>query len=917
MGELYAMPARAPTEATTSDPRLTTKLYVPSVRPNYVPRPVLSDRLNAGTKGKLTLISAPAGFGKTSLLAAWLQQSEMPVAWVSLDPDDNEPLRFLDYLLGALQTVDKDFGKTASGFLKSSHPSPLRAAMIGLLNEFAALSREFVIVFDDYHVIHERAIHEAVAYLLEHLPYQAHVMISSRNDPPFPLSRLRARGELSEIRVSDLRFGIDDATAFLNGSMKLGLTQEEVAKLDDRTEGWIAGLQLSALGLQGRVDKSQLISEMAVNDRFIVDYLVEEVLNRQSPKIQEFLLATAVLDRLSSSLCNALTGDTDGQATLEQLERSNLFLFPLDNKGTWFRYHHLFADLLRLQLRQRKPEEFTQLQITASIWCEENGLLEEAINYALAAKDWERALNLIEPIVLESSGRKNLPLWEQRQVQIPDEIISKRPLLCLWNVSVFIYKGEVELATKFLGLAESAAATGRENYIRSIAASLRGLLAFGAGDHEKLEEFSRKAVSIASTDEPMAYVVAIQILAYSFYRAGEFEKAEATLLQTIPMAVELEYLATELWSQVFLALTRTAMGRLSGAADAARKILQYDKYDFAEQTAFAFPILAQLEYEWNNLEESREYLELALSTRHGMGDKCYWFNIFDCLQFLAPLVWFHDGKESALEMIDFEAERIKSYGNERGFAHAKALKAELLLRQGDFDSVDRWVKGSRIESRPSDFRNEFEHIVFARFLIAQGKHDQAFKLLSRLLPDAEKWKRGFAERKILLLQALALKHQGNENDAVRLIERLLNSTCKEGFIRLFVDEGEEVANLLLLALKQNGKRWETETPDLLRYVLKLNEAFGVSGRVQKTSKIERENANLPWWYLNDPLSEREIEVLQLVAQGLSNQAIGNKIFISPGTVKRHLNNIYQKLDVHSRVQAIELARRFGLITPPN
>ena len=335
--------------------RLTTKLYLQPARQTLVDRPVLLEQLKEGLRGKLTLVSAPAGFGKTSLVAAWQKECETPLAWVSLDEEDNEPLRFLDYLIGALQMVDTDLGDESAELLRRSSTPPIKVVLTSLLNEINAYDKEFVLAFDDYHVIHEHGIHDALSYLIERLAPHAHALIATRSDPPFPLGRLRARGELKELRASDLRFDNTEAAAFLNEVMSLELTPQDVSALEDRTEGWIAGLQLSALSLQGRANRSELVKDFAGDNRFVLDYLLEEVLNCQTEEVQDFLLRTSVLTRLNGALCDALTGDQRGHEMLEQLDRANLFLIRLDNRGEWFRYHHLFADLLRLKLKQKQP----------------------------------------------------------------------------------------------------------------------------------------------------------------------------------------------------------------------------------------------------------------------------------------------------------------------------------------------------------------------------------------------------------------------------------------------------------------------------------------------------------------------------------------------------------------------------------
>lgn len=894
--------------------RLTTKLYLPPPRQTLVDRPRLLEQLSDGLKGRLTLISAPAGFGKTSLVTAWRQQSETPLAWLSLDEEDNESTRFLGYLVGALQIIDESFGRESSDHLQRSPAPPLKNSLTSLINEINENETEFVLALDDYHVIHDPGIHDALSFFIERLPPHVHTLITTRSDPPFPLSRLRASGELKELRATDLRFDRPEAATFLNDVMRLELADEDVAALEERTEGWITGLQLSALSLQGRDDKSDFVKEFAGDDRFILDYLLEEVLNRQTEEVQDFLLRTSILNRFNGSLCNALTQNDSGHETLEHLTHSNLFLIPLDNKNIWFRYHHLFADLLRLKLRQQRPEEFAKLQIRASQWCEKNGLVEEAINYALAAKDWERALDLIEPIVVESSGLKNLPLAEQRLVQIPDEFISKRPLLCIWNGSAFMYLSKVDLSEKYVTFAESATGFAEEKFVRTMAACLRALLALGAGDQEKLEEYSRKTVASASPDEPFSYIQGIHMQSYSLYRAGELETGEASLLKAIPLAQEFNYPVLELWALDFVGLMEVALGKLSEAATTVRKMFKYDKRDFPEQMLSGYAILAKLEYEWNDLEKSKEYLEASLSIHHEMGDKCYWVKIFDTLQFLAPLIWFHGEKNAALEMIEFETERLKSYDNQLGVTQAKALKAGLLLRQGDHESVRRWAGscGLNQNDQPT-YQSELSHTTFARWLIATDKAEHALPLLSRLQKSAEKGSRQRTVIEALILQSLAQLACENEKAAIETLEKALQLGEPENYVRSFVDEGEPLSKLLLLTLKQYGKKWETEKPEMLRYVIKLNEAFDISLPLQKTQKPPIYNDTTPWWYVNDPLSERELEVIQLVSQGLSNHEIAGKLFISTGTVKRHVSNIYQKLDVHSRTQATERARNLKLL----
>jgi LuxR family maltose regulon positive regulatory protein len=381
---------------------LTTKFYIPPTRPELVARPRLIDRLNAGLgqnggfTRKLTLISAPAGFGKTTLLSEWVGHCDQPVAWVSLDEGDNEPVRFLAYFIAALQTIDLSIGETALAVLQSPQPPPFEAILPSLINDIATIPEDFALVLDDYHLIDDQPIHKAMTFFLDHQPPNMHLVIAARSDPFLHLSRLRARGQMTEIRTNDLRFTLQEVATFLNQVMGLGLSGDDVAALESRTEGWIAGLQLAALSMQGQDDTASFIAAFTGDDRFIVDYLVDEVLAQRPKGTQDFLLQTSILDRMTGPLCDAVTGQKNGQAVLEQLEQANLFIVPLDSRRQWYRYHHLFADLLRHRLRATQPEVIPELYLRASAWYEVQGQMEEAIQYALAVKDLERAARLLE-----------------------------------------------------------------------------------------------------------------------------------------------------------------------------------------------------------------------------------------------------------------------------------------------------------------------------------------------------------------------------------------------------------------------------------------------------------------------------------------------------------------------------------------
>ena len=906
-----------PLPETTPNMRLATKLFVPSVRPNCVSRPKLIERLSEGAKGKLTIICAPAGFGKTSLLAAWLKQTQIPAAWISLDGEDNEPARFLDYLIGALQNVDQSLGAAAFELLQSSHPSPLKPALSGLINEISSLSKDFAILLDDYHLIHERGIHEAIGFFLEHLPPQAHLLIASRNDPPFPVARLRARGELTEIRVADLRFDIDEASEFFNELMNLDLTSEDVLKLDARTEGWITGLQLSALSLQGRENKSKLIDEFTGNDRFILDYLVEEVLNSQPANVQNFLLQTSVLNRLSSPLCNALTGADDGQEMLERLERANLFLFPLDNKSQWFRYHHLFADLLRFKLRLKQADRIAELQKKASFWCEENGLTEESISYAVAAEDWERALDLLEPIgyQLVSLGRFNR--FSRWVGLIPETVLKTRPMLCFWYVPILLYKDEFEKAEKYLQIIEVSEPEELRRKMLSAVWSSRCFIAVTRGDAEKALEFSRRAFELLPPDDVIQFAVAKHTRVACSLMNGDMKVCEASLLDALPAYRRADHFLFETWMRTYLGFVRAMQGNLREGAEDLRGAISFAGEHLPNRPdpqIYPHSLLCDIHREWNEIETAKAYLDEALALIGQAGRELYMVLDLHNLKSLAMMLEMCGKAAQAQEILESGLKKVKKYGNEQVVNEINALSALLRMRRGEISFVENWAQTSGLSAKDkTDYRTEAVYLTYARLLICQGNSAEALSLLKQLEKSAEEGSRRRIVIEVLVLHAIAQKSAGDEESAIETLEKAVNLAAAGNFIRTFTDEGEAVYLLLQKLLKRRGKFWETQSPQILQYVLTLIKSFGETKAEQIPHSAQTPTGDLPWWYRNDPLSEREIEVLSLVAQGFSNQEIGSKLFIAAGTVKRHVNNIYGKLDVHSRVQAIEIARKFGLI----
>ena len=905
-----------PRQADWAGQRLNTKLYLSPVRQTLVERPRLLESLNDGLKGKLTLISAPAGFGKTSLVSSWREQNKMPLGWFSLDEGDNDPNRFLDYLIAALQTVDEDLCDESADLLKQSANKPFKTVLTSILNEINAHDSEFVMAFDDYHVITEPSIHEALGFLIENLAPHAHTLIATRSDPPFPLARLRARGELKELRATDLRFDANEAGSFLNDVMELGLAAGDVTALEERTEGWIAGLKLSALSLQGREDKSEMVKDFAGDNRFILDYLVEEVLHRQSNEMQNFLLHTSVLSRLRGRLCDAVTGNNNGHETLEKLERANLFVIPLDMKGTWYRYHHLFGDLLRLRLEQREPGLVRELQNKASLWCEENGLTEEAINYSLAAHDWERALNLIEPIAYQLLSLGKVDRLKRWLETIPETALRPRPRLCFWYIPTLLYKSEFDKVEKYLHIMEEAEPPQVRRGLASAVWSTRSLLASSAGDVKKAEEFCNKSEEQLLPDDVKQHAVVSYARTRLTFLKGDMKASEEKVLEVIPIFRRADHFVFEIAGRTGLAYIRGLQGRLRECINGIEEVmpLAREKSSYLPDVLF-YPhsYLCDVYRELNDLDRAKTHLNEALNIYSKVVVQSYVAFYADNIRSLAWMLELLGDAEHAQALVDDGVRRMERNNNEIALKQIRALRALLFLRRNDMREANRWAEscGLNVDDE-AIYATELSHITYARWLFARGEGEKALPLIKRVQRSAQAGSRIRALIHLLTLEALIQQSLGKEVPANAALETALSLAQPESFMRTFIDEGEPLAKLLKQCLKQDGKRWEREKPALLPYVMKLNEALGALGPQTPTRAAQSEAEGLPWWYLEDPLSDRELEVLQHVAKGLSNQEIADKLFLSTGTVKRHMSNIYQKIDVHSRTQAVERARSMKL-----
>jgi LuxR family transcriptional regulator, maltose regulon positive regulatory protein len=909
-----------------STPILTTKLYVPPPRPHAVLRPRLTGRLNEGLHRKLTLISAPAGFGKTTLLGEWVAGCERPAAWLSLDEADSDPTRFLSYLVAALQTIAPNIGEGVLGALRSPQPPPTESILTSLLNEISTVPDDFVLVLDDYHVVDSGAVDDALAFVLEHLPPRMHLIISTREDPQLPLARLRARGQLGELRAADLRFTPSEAAEFLEGVMGLDLSAEDIAALEDRTEGWIAGLQLAALSMRGREDVAGFIRAFAGDNRYVVDYLVEEVLQRQPERVRSFLLQTSILERLSGPLCDAVTDQEEGNALLEALERGNLFVVPLDDRRHWFRYHHLFADVLRARLMEEQPDRAPTLHRRASEWYERNGSPTDAIRHALAAEDFERAAGLVELAALEMLGSSQETLYRWLMA-LPDEVVRARPVLSVYYAFALLGRGGFEAFDAHLRDAERWLDTSAETSERREAPSVemvvvdevafrslpgtiavaRAYHAGALGDVFCAADHARRALDLLPDDDHLWRGAAASLLGIAYWTSGDLEAAYRSFADSVSHQQMTGHVRFQIAGTYILADIRIAQGRLNEAVRTYEQSLQLatEQGEPVWGTANLYVGLSELHRERGDLEAAKQHLlrSKELDEHGGLPETRYRWYVA-----MARIKEAQGDLDGALDLLD-EAERQYVESPDPDVRPVAALKTRVWVAQGRLAEALGWTREQGLSAHDDlSYLREFEHITLARVLLARYKSDreeryihEAMGLLERLLKAAEEGGRMGSVIEILVLQALAHEAQGDSPGALVPLERALTLAEPEGYIRIFVDEGLPMARLLYEALSQGVES---------DYIRRLLAAFPVAESEQTASSPMRGSKS----ELVEPLSERELEVLQLIAEGLTNQEVATRLYLSLHTVKVHARNIFTKLAVKNRAQAVARGRALGILS---
>jgi LuxR family maltose regulon positive regulatory protein len=892
------------------DRLIRTKLRLPFSRPGLVPRPRLQEQIAQGLRGPLTLVTAPAGFGKTTLVASCIASCAMPVAWLSLDKDDNQVGRFLSYLVAALQKADHTIGSEAEELMAASQQALPEAVLTSLINDLDRADAELALVLDDYQFINSQDVHEAVNFLLEHCPSNLHVVVATRSDPPLPLARMRARGQTVELRVADLRFSVPEAAQFLNGIMALHLDAGSIAALEERTEGWIAGLQMAALSMRDREDVLEFIEGFSGTNRYILDYLVEEVLASQPPEIQHFLLYTSILERLTAPLCddmvetlersNVLTSERSNEI-LEYLDRANLFLVRLDEERLWYRYHHLFADLLRARLHRAQPDLIPLLHLRASAWLEQNGLVPEAIHHLFAAHEIGRAADLIErygPARLAESDPSVLLMADS----LPAEMLIARPKIGLYRAWLLIIQGQIAKALPLLHDLERQLADADFNFgqqwMQTIVASALAFLAPPSSTRGMAPLPDYLLLDDIPAGELILHNAADFLYGMALGRRGELDRAVDFSVRSIQR--EKTSSGTQAIPTLAPFLTRIYLmqGRLHAAASLCREFLDPIKEKGIRfiYTAGSMKIdLGEVLCEWNCLEEAERHI------RDGLQANEPWRNIMTDgfgLAALARVLQAKGDYGGALRVVKKFETRLSEHSQPREFDEdLRTLGVRLQLASGDLQNPSHWADQILL-SEDFKLHAEYYRLTLARIRLAQSKYGEVEKILAGTTPQITTGSQITRQLESNLLLASALAGQQRLTEAFGLIESCLALAEPEGYLRIFLEVGEPARELLSAYLR-------SATPGHPVYAQKILDAFS---RTNRASSPSPQSVGLI-----EPLTRRELEVLQLMALGSTNQEIAGQLIVSPGTVKAHSSSIYRKLDVANRTEAVARARQLGIL----
>ncbi len=924
-------PATASFEVAASerDSLLATKLYVPRTHSGFVRRPRLLAHLDTGSVRALGLVCAPPGFGKTALLADWIQARQRSVAWLSVDSGDNDPARFWRYVAAALDRVRPGIADGVAPLLGPPAPPSFDGVATALINELAGRpgDDEVLLVLDDYHVVEAQSVHQSVMFLLDHLPSDSHVLLASRTDPPLPLARLRARGQLAELRSADLRFSPDEAAALLREATGRHLSDAAVEALTTRTEGWAAGLQLAALSLGGQADVAGFVATFSGSHRYVLDYLTEEVLELQTEEARGFLLETSILNRLSGELCDAVTGRTGGQVMLEALERANLFLVPLDEVRGWWRYHQLFADLLRVRLQRQDPERAAQLHRNAAAWHDKHGLADDAVRHALDAGDATWAARLMERHIdalhLRSEG-ETLQRW---RAALPADLVASRPRLLLAEGRMALLSGRVDAVEASVDAAERAWASAPDaadevynpsvgrgaSVFANVPATIaleRAFLSEFRGDAEASIAFASRALAELHEGEWVLESAAQERLAVADWLRGKLPEAEDVIAARVAGFLAAGESSLVAWGCYYLGLIQRAQGRLDAALQTYRQVLEITATPGRPPlptSAVAYVGLAELAYQRGELETAARYLS------EGMTPSRQLTYTQPLATGLATLAWIHQAEGDGSGALDTmrEAEQVApSAGVTALLNPVPSQRARLLLAQGDLAAAIGWIeeRGLRADDEPT-YAREPEYLVLARVLLTSDTAGRALVLLERLHAAATAQARIGSVIEIQALRSLALAADGDETGAVAAAADALSLAHRPGYMRVFADEGHPMSALLgrVVAAQRTDETIARRVP--LDYVGRLLKAIGEHGLPRRETGGAAAASGLV-----DPLSARELEVLGLLAAGRSNRDIAADLVVTLDTVKKHVSHILGKLGAVNRTEAVARARGLGLIT---
>jgi LuxR family maltose regulon positive regulatory protein len=942
-------------------PILRTKLHIPPLRPNLVPRRRLLERLDEGLERKLTVVSAPAGFGKTTLLSAWIQSLEagsstgVKGVWISLDEADDDPARFAAYLTAALQSADAHAAQPDIDPFESSGALLHESHLVHLINKVAELPTDLVLVLDDYHLIASQKIHDALTFLIDHLAHNLHLVLATRADPPLPLPRLRARGHLTEIRQSDLCFTTEEAANFLNNVMGLNLSPQDVAALEARTEGWIAGLLMASIAMQGRkpqaasAGREAFIRDFTGSHRFVLDYLTEEVMQRQPDEVQAFLLYTSVLDRMCAPLCDALfegwnrgpMESWSGQpsslpsfqssALLEYLDHANLFVVPLDEERRWYRYHRLFADLLRRRLLQTSPELVPSLHHLASAWHEQQGMIPEAIEHALAARDFERAASLVEDSVEDTFMRSEVATFLKWVERLPEETVCARPMLCFYHAWALTVSGRsldvIESHLQAFPTADDEAEdTGA---MAGRMAALRAYLAIFRADVQQAVDLCHRALELLPESDLFLRSIMGWILSLARIDAGGMQEGKQALRE---LAGRSQAVGNRLIAATALchrAKLQARQGRLQSAWRTCERALQVATDAYGRRLPIAgeaLIALGELAREWNELDTAEKYLTEGIELAYQWSELA----AFDAYGPLSRIKLAQGDVEGARKAIEAAREiALRSDATKLDDLVVEFQQAYLCIRQGDVEGAMGWaqsrglVAGSPaqpslhgdVSQDPVTARlRKYEHLVLAHLFLLQGRSAQALDLLAPLLAHAQSLKRVDLLIEIQILRALANEAEARHDRALDALAEALALAEPSNHVRTFLDEGQDLRSLIsdfAVEIGHRGSELDIHERDRLRrYALRLLAAFAGEASTAAVEVMRRPLETAP---LVEALSEREMDVLRLLGTGMSNPEIADELVIAVSTVRSHCKSIYGKLDVHSRWNAVQRARELGLL----